>query len=165
MLKNPLCLANRKNSNFNFKYLEDTHLNISDLLIYFTLNLIIYHVNGIFDKYENINKWYCSTMAAHIERYVAVLDCYKSTNKSFNVSLVDKMRLENDEILKIALNELNISENPVREIDGKIEDLKVFIEKHFSLTVPLKLNRFYTENDIKLDWDSIDKQLNPQAGF
>ena len=52
----------------------------------------------------------------------------------------------------------------MKDFDSKIESFKSLIEKNFQIQVPLKLNRFYTEQDVKLDWEAIDQQLNPQAG-
>lgn len=163
-LKNPLCLANRKEfKNSSLKYLEDVNMNISDLLVYFILNLMIDSSNhALLNKYKSIENWYLNTMPqnADLSKFEEILNCYKN----FKV-ISSKMKAFDFDQIKISLNELTVSSSSeIKDFDLNIEMLKIFIEDNFQVTVPLEVNRFYTEQDIKLDWKSINQQLNPQAG-
>ena len=165
-LKNPLCLANRKDSKEkHLKYLEDVNMNISDLLIYFIISLLIHQTNdALVSKYEHIKHWYYNTMPKNnsLELYVQILDCYKESLEKCADLAGLKENFNLNEVKK-SLNEIHIS-SVDDNIECKIESFKNFIEKKYNFTVPLKLNRNYTEEDIKLDWHAIDQQLNPQAG-
>ncbi len=167
--KNPLCLANRKDlKNSNLKYLEDVKMNISDLLVYLILNLINFHLNEttLFSNYENIKSWYKNTMPknADLKKFEEILNIYKNSRNMRSVNYT-KNEFNFDQV-KLSLNELCVTSIvEMKDFDSKIESFKSLIEKNFQIQVPLKLNRFYTEQDVKLDWEAIDQQLNPQAGI
>lgn len=88
ILLKPLTLANARKQHFSeTRYLCDRNLTISDLLIFFSLNLIFKYLNifsniGSFSKIET---WYSTmTRSKQIMKFEEVLNCFKNCAKCTN---------------------------------------------------------------------------------
>ena len=142
-------------------------MNISDLLVYFILNLMSFHLSDVLYNFENIKNWYQNTMPENsdLKKFEEILNIYKDSNRQIQAPELTKSF--NFDQMKASLNEsTSISSNAeMKDFDSKIESFKLNIEKNFQIQVPLKLNRFFTEQDVKLDWKAINQLLNPQAGI
>lgn len=147
-LSKPLSLANRKSNNLlKERYLEDIHVNISDLLVYFYIQIYSAYEILCGKRFKLICEWIeLMKNSMRLEKLNKALLLFKPNNIEYEDQLSKQLKTLN----------LNYRQAKTNEIDNLIEQ--------FEKEIQINNYNIYTGDEIKLDWYELNEQANPSAG-